>query len=90
MNCSQCNSLIKTHLQSIIGKLEEFMSLRLKVEETSLRRALVEGFDKDPRVVEQGCSVLSVALDKLIYYQCQRCNDPFFGGMKDCVAMAEA
>jgi len=27
-------------------------------------------------------------MDKLVYYRCNKCQDPYFGGLKQCLDMA--
>ena len=58
----------------------------------SLERAKFEDLHKDPRLAKVGDifynDLQGYALKKLSYYNCFKCSNPYFGGMKDCDAAA--
>mgnify|MGYP006089169225 CR=1 FL=1 len=57
-----------------------------------MERAKFEDLHKHERVVKKGIDdrfygkLQAFALHKLSYYECFKCSDPYFGGMKDCEA----
>jgi|JI9StandDraft_1071089.scaffolds.fasta_scaffold176030_3 E3 ubiquitin-protein ligase MYCBP2 len=61
-----------------------------KVKDKAVKRAAVEGLDKEPRLKDQKSEYFGnlekLAVDKLAYYQCHKCQDPYFGGLKQCGA----
>jgi len=56
----------------------------------SIERAKYEGIDKNPRLQDPNDvyynDLQSWAIFKLAYYECFKCKNPYFGGMKDCIA----
>lgn len=60
----------------------------------AVHRAKHEGIDKDPRLQDPSDSFYNnlqeYAIFKLAYYMCNKCNNPYFGGMKDCIGAQAA
>ena len=57
----------------------------------AMERAKFEDLHKHERVVKPGDerfynNLKAFALHKLSYYECFKCSEPYFGGMKDCEA----
>lgn len=56
----------------------------------ALERAKFEDLHKNPRLKQPGDrfynDLKGFALYKLSYYMCFKCQNPYFGGMKDCEA----
>lgn len=56
-----------------------------------MERAKFEDLHKHEKVMKPGDdrfynNLKAFALHKLSYYECFKCSDPYFGGMKDCEA----
>jgi len=68
--------------------------MKKKMHDMSLERAKYEGIDKEPRLKDPKDihynNLQSWALFKLAYYQCFKCKNAYFGGMKDCIAAQQA
>jgi hypothetical protein len=61
------------------------------VVKKAMERAKFEDLHKHERVVKPGDerfynNLKAFALHKLSYYECFKCSEPYFGGMKDCEA----
>jgi E3 ubiquitin-protein ligase MYCBP2 len=58
----------------------------------SAERAKHEGLDKDARLKDPSDrfynNLKAYSIFKLAYFQCFKCKNPYFGGMKDCLAAA--
>ena len=54
----------------------------------AIERATIENLQKDPRLQKQDDiyynNLKEFALYKLSFYQCFECQEPYFGGVKDC------
>jgi hypothetical protein len=72
-------------LQELITKEEEFEN-SIKVK--ALERAKVEKIDTSERLTTEGDeffeNLQTFSMYKLSYYQCFKCNEAYFGGIKDC------
>ena len=67
------------------------MKIKDDVVKKALERAKFENIHKDPRLAAEFDNNLEKwAMYKLAYYQCFKCQVPYFGGMKDCIAAQEA
>lgn len=60
------------------------------VVKKAVERAKFEGLEKNPRVLDPNDvyynDIKKFAMFKLAYYQCFKCKNAYFGGMKDCLA----
>ena len=68
-----------------LAKMREF---KASVETMALRVAKSQGLDKDERFTSgdyQG-NLLGLALHSCSFYQCNKCEIAYFGGMIDCQA----
>lgn len=91
LECSECKAPVSckgnAKLQQAIKKE---MKLKDIVVKKAMERAKFEDLHKEPRLKKPGDpfynDLLGYALKRLSYYQCFKCNDPYFGGMKDCEA----
>jgi E3 ubiquitin-protein ligase MYCBP2 len=62
-------------------------ALRETVREMGQKRVKLEGLDKKPDLMAKyGTDLVAMAEDKLTYYQCKKCNKPYFGGLRECEA----
>jgi E3 ubiquitin-protein ligase MYCBP2 len=59
------------------------------VVKKAVERGKYEGLEKDPRLSDPNDpyfnNLQKFAMYKLAYYQCFKCKNPYFGGMKDCI-----
>lgn len=73
--------------QALIKKDEDFEKVVIK---KAMERAKFEDLHKDEKFTKPGGrfynDLQGFALYKLSYYECFKCSDPYFGGMKDCEA----
>lgn len=100
LNCSACKTQIDVQPDHIEmhRELSGLLKMKKRVYEMSIERAKYEGIDKS----EKGMHALNnpdgpyyqnlqdYALFKLAYYQCFKCKNAYFGGMKDCEAAQQA
>lgn len=52
-----------------------------------MERAVLEGLDKDPHVLPGGGfegKLEEYALQKIAFYECNKCGDAYYGGMRAC------
>ena len=90
LNCSKCKQLMRAdHCQLINYELQKSLAFKRDVEQKALVRAQHEGIDKDARVRQPGGDYYNDlsgwSMFKLAYYQCFKCKNPYYGGMKDCI-----
>ena len=57
--------------------------------EKAVARSKLEGLDKHDRFAKEGGDYYGKPLEKFVmdrmsYYMCFKCKEPYFGGMKDC------
>lgn len=68
--------------------------MKAKVYSMSMERARLENIDKSLRLSDPNDiyykNLQEWALFKLAYYPCFTCDQPYFGGMKDCIAAQSA
>jgi E3 ubiquitin-protein ligase MYCBP2 len=65
-----------------------------KIEDEVIKKAVergkYEGLEKDKRLEDPNDpyyhNLQKYAMYKLAYYQCFKCKQAYFGGMKDCIA----
>lgn len=90
-HCPSCNQFMEAKNDwHIKGHQPNYKNLQNKVKDKAVKRAEIEGLDKEPRLKDQKSEYFNdlakLAVDKLAYYQCHKCNDPYFGGLKECGA----
>jgi E3 ubiquitin-protein ligase MYCBP2 len=91
LDCSECKQRIAAPtckpIREIIDKEQEFEKVVVK---KAMERAKFEDLHKNERLKNPGDrfynDLKALALYKLSYYQCFKCQEPYFGGMKDCEA----
>ena len=91
LDCPECKKQIScTSNPKITQALKKELKLKDVVVKKAMERAKFEDLHKDPRLKKPGDAfyndLLGYAMKRLSYYQCFKCNDPYFGGMKDCEA----
>mmetsp|Transcript_14822 Transcript_14822/g.22973 ORF Transcript_14822/g.22973 Transcript_14822/m.22973 type:complete len:255 (+) Transcript_14822:1109-1873(+) len=91
LNCPQCKQRVSApncpQITQLLKKEEDFEAVVVK---KALERAKFEDLHKEERLKKPGDrfynDLKGFALYKLSYYQCYKCQDPYFGGKKDCEA----
>ena len=62
--------------------------MEILVKQKALERGKHEGLDKNPRIQDINDfyynNLQDFAMFKCAYYQCFKCRQPYFGGLKDC------
>ena len=86
LNCPLCKQEMSHIALNEITK--EHISLRSKIIKDGKERLKIEGLDKDKRLADKNSVYYNnldrFALDRLAFYKCNECNNPYFGGMKSC------
>ena len=91
MECPSCKGRISAkHCPAITIELTDTSKIEKEVKVKAVDRAKVEGIDKHERLKDPTSlyynKLEEFAIFKLSFYQCFKCKDPYFGGMKDCEA----
>lgn len=89
MDCPTCKKEISAkHCPEIEKELEGPRKLKQKIIVKALERAKIEGIDQEDRLMnpedEYFNDLQAYAIKRLSYYMCFTCNDPYFGGKRDC------
>lgn len=95
MECPGCKTKIQApNCPALEQELVEARRLYEIVEQKAINRANHEGLDKDPRLSNPEDAYYNdlkgFALQKLAFYQCFKCNMPYYGGMRECGDNADA
>ena len=91
LDCSECKKPISvSNNPKLTTALNKELKLKNVVFKKAMERAKFEDLHKDPRLKKPGDAFFNdlqgYAMKRLSYYQCYKCNEPYFGGMKDCEA----
>ena len=92
LNCSACKTQIQVQAdhRELHTEITKLLQMKAKMYTMSIERAKYEAIDKSPRLTDPNDDfyndLQAWALFKLAYYQCFKCQIPYFGGMKDCIA----
>ena len=86
MLCPQCKAEIKAAELDV--ELESLNALKVQIEQQALKVARSQGLDRDERLNGQTdeAALLALAMQQCTFYQCTKCEKPYFGGMQDCQA----
>jgi len=93
--CPSCKSEIDiSYHQQIFKLIDEADELEQRVKNKAIDRAKAEGLDKDPRLEDPGDVYYQrfedYVMDKMSFFQCYECRQPYFGGLRECGDNAEA
>lgn len=86
VDCPLCkqrisHSLLDEHIHPHIKLMED-------VKRKALQRLKYEGLDKDPQIIDSTGRYYgnpgAFAIDRFAYYECFKCKNPYFGGMRAC------
>ena len=76
------------HCAPLKPQLAAVKAIRDIVETKAVERAKFEGLDNHERLKTPGDhfygKLNEFAMFKMSFYMCFKCNEPYFGGMKDC------
>lgn len=91
LDCPECKQQISCPNNPKLARaLDKELKLKDTVVKKAMERAKFEDLHKEPRLKKVGDpffgDLLGYAMKRLSYYQCFKCNEPYFGGMKDCEA----
>ena len=81
MQCPSCKQDIVA--EELEQELAALYAYKAKVEELAMKVAVSQGLAQDERF--QG-DLLAFAMQQCTFYQCSKCEKPYFGGMADCQA----
>mmetsp|Transcript_34107 Transcript_34107/g.76806 ORF Transcript_34107/g.76806 Transcript_34107/m.76806 type:complete len:373 (-) Transcript_34107:1026-2144(-) len=77
--CALCSEMVKHPcFDSVMSKI---IKLKSRVEEAALERLRYEGLSKGDKAAD-----VQAATSRYNFYQCHRCQRPYFGGVADCGA----
>lgn len=86
--CPVCKSWLESSNPVAQERLTEVKALYEELRGKALSRLKFERLEKDRRLIdptsEYYANIEKFAMDVLTYYQCFKCEKPYFGGMKDC------
>ena len=89
MDCPTCKREIKApYCGTLEAELKEPRKMKEQISQKAVERAKVEGLDKDPRLSNPDDDYYNdlqkYALARMSFYTCFTCNQPYFGGMREC------
>lgn len=96
LDCPSCKQeiMIDYRVPILTAKLIEQFKLKALVLELSLQMAKEEGLDKSGRVVTEGDiyfgKLAEFAMHNCTFFECYGCNEPYYGGMQDCMQAMQA
>ncbi|CAD8101230.1 unnamed protein product [Paramecium sonneborni] len=86
--CPLCNSWLQFQQSQPQNLIDKYFLLFQEVKKKSLERLKYESRDKDEKVSKVGelyyGKPQEYAMAIYCYYQCFKCQQPYFGGAKDC------
>jgi len=72
----------------VTEKLINHLSMKTFVIELQVKKAIEEGYDRQGRVLTEGdiyyYDLEGFAVHNCTFYECNKCSEPYFGGMQDC------
>jgi len=94
MACPACKAPIDSiDCEEAQEEVTKLMELKNKVEKEAVQVAERQGLIDDERLVTPEdhyfLQPLEFAMHKTAFYQCGKCEDPFFGGLVDCAGQAQ-
>ena len=90
LECPKCKTQISApHCKQLNEEIISALELKTNVSTKALLRAEHEGLHKADRLKLEGDRFFNdlpaLAMFKLAYYICFKCQKPYYGGMKDCI-----
>ncbi|ETO23319.1 hypothetical protein RFI_13860 [Reticulomyxa filosa] len=86
LNCPLCKREIRHEAMRDIAT--KHFQLKEQITKDAVDRLKIEGLDNSPRLNDPKDAYFNniekFAMDRLAFYMCSKCNQPYFGGMKAC------
>ncbi|KAL0214870.1 hypothetical protein P9112_007054 [Eukaryota sp. TZLM1-RC] len=86
--CPLCKTLIKCSDEQIIGLLKPIEELKVQVLDKAKRRFVFDDEHRNPRFSNPNDEWFNkqdeYAIHHYLYYQCNQCRNPYFGGKREC------
>lgn len=87
--CPVCNNWVDCPtVPDIQDLITQNKKLYDKISKMALERLKFEGLDKDERLTNPNSkwyhNELSYALNRITYYMCYECKEPYFAGLREC------
>ena len=87
--CPVCNSWVSCpNVPDIQELINTNKNLYNKIAKMALERLKFEGLDKDKKLTEPNSkwykNELQYALNRITYYMCYECKEPYFAGLREC------
>eukprot|EP00475_Leptophrys_vorax_P035900 TRINITY_DN5977_c1_g1_i1.p1 TRINITY_DN5977_c1_g1~~TRINITY_DN5977_c1_g1_i1.p1 ORF type:complete len:375 (+),score=92.52 TRINITY_DN5977_c1_g1_i1:145-1269(+) len=86
LQCAMCRSPIQLppvmYSNDILGKVNEGENLRKKIEQLAADK--IREDDLYPELKNDAAQQLAHAMEKLAFYKCVECQEPYCGGLVDC------
>lgn len=94
LNCTTCDKQIRSSSVPELDKIiKEHVLLYDQIAAKIPERLRLERLADDPQLIEKGGrfygNQIEFGLYKLLYLECYRCTQPFFGGLNSCVQNEE-
>lgn len=89
MECPTCSVVMDPLNDAALKKeIDTCERLKIKVAEKAVLRAKYEGLDKNERLTDPNSEYFEklekFAVDKIRYFACKTCAEPYYGGLKEC------
>lgn len=90
LDCPSCKQelSLENDVPMISTKLKKSLEVKAKVIQMAIEYAKQEGFDKKGPVVTPGTQyygkLKEYALHQCSFFECNKCNEVYFGGLQDC------
>ncbi|CAD8076897.1 unnamed protein product [Paramecium primaurelia] len=91
--CPLCKKWLDVKHKEIQTKLNAASQLQLQIQDLCIERLDIEGMKQAKEITDPKSQYFQkpkeFAMDKFCFYQCFKCEKPYFGGIKNCQAAAE-
>lgn len=87
--CPLCQAIMQH--PAINSMISQQLSMYQKVRRKALQRWVVEQRQPAPRLGDHGDEdrLASLAMQKMTFFECSQCNEPYYGGEAECAANEE-
>ena len=89
LDCPSCKQPMELeHCELLRPQLQAVKEIKELVEKLAVERAKFEGLDQHERLKTVGDhfygNLKEFAMQKMSFYTCFKCKDPYFGGLREC------
>ena len=90
LDCPSCKQEIALNepVEGLSELLDKNLEYKQKIQLMAIEKAIDNGLDQTGRVVTEGDYYFGkldeFSMKNCTFYECNKCDQPFFGGMKDC------